>query len=158
MLCPLEVSSCLSFLPLPLTSTYFLILPSFLHLCFPHFLLSAVFHYNLSVHMSTLLLLFFCLTLYISKYLTFLLSLYLVPNPLFIFPSYSRKTSIYLSFPINMSITQLLLISSLSPPLVFQDIRGGNRLLQPLLSNDVSRGAIFSQETGGLPLHHPHRR
>lgn len=51
-----------------------------------------------------------------------------------------------------------LSIHSLSPPSVLQDIRGGNRLLQPLLSNDVSGGAVLSQETGGLPLHDPHRR
>lgn len=51
-----------------------------------------------------------------------------------------------------------LSIYSLSPPSVLQDIRGGNRLLQPLLSNDVSGGAVLRQETGGLPLHHPHGR
>lgn len=75
---------------------------------------------------------------------------------IFIFPP---KASIYLPVPINMSIhLNSLFIFSLSPPHVLQDIRGGNRLLQPLLSNDLSGGAVLSQETGGLPLHHPHRR
>lgn len=67
--------------------------------------------------------------------------------------------SIYLPFPTNMSIyLNSLYTYSLSPPPVLQDIRGGNRLLQPVLSNDLSGGAVLSQETGGLPLHHPHRR
>ena len=75
---------------------------------------------------------------------------------IFIFPP---KASIYLPIPINMSIhLNSLFIFSLSPPHVLQDIRGGNRLLQPLLSNDLSWGAVLGQETGGLPLHHPHRR
>lgn len=75
---------------------------------------------------------------------------------IFIFPP---KASIYLPVPINMSIhLNSLFIFSLSPPHVLQDIHGGNRLLQPLLSNDLSGGAVLSQETGGLPLHHPHRR
>lgn len=48
--------------------------------------------------------------------------------------------------------------SKSSPPPVLQDICGGNRLLQPVLPHDVSGGTVLSQETGGLPLHHPHRR
>lgn len=170
--CFLTVSSCLSSLPLPLTSTFYFILPS-LHLCFPHSLLFAAdcsILWNLSF---IIICLFICLhsplcftsshslsiPISVSKYLTFLLSLFLIANLLFIFPNYSGKTSIYLSFPINVSIyLNSPLIHFLSPTLVLQDIRGGNRLLQPLLSNDLSGGAILSQEIGGLPLHHPHRR
>lgn len=77
----------------------------------------------------------------------------------FIIPKCSAKLSAYLPFPITTwDYLSQPFISSLSPPLVLQDIRGGDRLLQPLLSNDLSGGAVLSQEIGGLPLHHPHRR
>lgn len=41
---------------------------------------------------------------------------------------------------------------------MLQDLRGGNRLLQPVLPNDLSGGAVLCQTTGGLAIHHPHRR
>lgn len=73
--------------------------------------------------------------------------------------NYPIKISVYLQPRWKMSVClNSLSIYSFSPPSVLQDIRGGNRLLQPLLSNDISGGAVLSQETGGLPLHHPHRR
>lgn len=78
---------------------------------------------------------------------------------LIFFPKCSPKMFVYPPYPINMSAClNCTFIRPLSPPLVLQDIRGGNRLLQPVLSNDLSGGAVLIQETGGLPVHHPHRR
>lgn len=75
------------------------------------------------------------------------------------YSNHSPKTTIYLPLSIYMSICfNSPFIHCSSPPSVLQDIRGGNRLLQPVLFNDLSGGAVLSQETGGLPFHHPHRR